>query len=52
MWNSSNTKFWPKWKDRKSSYQVSQILVIFSNLIALILGWNNVKGLRVTKIFK
>ena len=37
-WNCFNTKFGPQWKDQKSSYQVRQILVIFSNLIALILG--------------
>ena len=33
-----NTKFQPHWKDRKSSYQVRQILGLFCHLIALILG--------------
>ena len=50
--DSFNTKFGPKWKDWKSSYQVRQFLAIFSNLIALILGWNSVRGLRGTKVFK
>ena len=31
-WKSFKTKFWPNWKDRKSSYQVRQILVFFSRL--------------------
>ena len=30
-WNSFNTKCGPQWKDWKSSYQIWQILVIFSN---------------------
>ena len=50
--NSFNTKFWPQWKDRKYSYQNRQLLALFCNLIALILSWNSVKGLIVTKIFK
>ena len=37
-WNAFNTKFQPQWKDRKSSYQVRQILGLFSDFIALILG--------------
>ena len=37
-WMSFNTKFQRQWKDRKSSYQVKQILELFCNLIALILG--------------
>ena len=37
-WMSFNTKFQRQWKDRKSSYQVKQILEPFCNLIALILG--------------
>ena len=36
----------------KSSYEVRQILAIFTNLIALILGQHSVKGLRVAKIVK
>ena len=51
-WNSLYTKFQPQWKDRKSSYQVRQILGLFCCLIALILGWNSVKGLRVIKNVK
>ena len=37
-WNSFYTKFRPQSIDRKSSYEVSQILALFCNLIALILG--------------
>ena len=48
-WNSFNTKFQAQWKDRESSYQVRIILEHFCHLIALILGLNSVKGLRVTK---
>ena len=40
------------WKDRESSYDVRIILVLFCHSIALILGWNSVKGLRVTKNVK
>ena len=36
----------------ESSYQVRQIFALFSNLIALALGQNSVKSLRVTKILK
>ena len=49
---SFNTKFRPQWKSRKSGNQVRQILAHFCNLIALILGWNCTKGIRVTKIVK
>ena len=31
-------KLGPQWKDRENSYQVRQILVLFCNLVALILG--------------
>ena len=51
-WNFFNTKVQPQWKDQKSSYQVRQILAIFSNLTAIFLVWNSVKGLRVTKNVK
>ena len=51
-WKASNTKFGPQWKDRESSYQVTQVLVLFHNLVALILDWNSSKGLRVTKFVK
>ena len=36
--NSCKTKFGPQRKDRKSCFQVRQIAVLFSNLVALILG--------------
>ena len=35
---SFHTKFGPQLKDRKSSYEVRQILALFCNLIALILN--------------
>ena len=51
-WKFFKTKFRPQWKDRKSNYKVREILALFSKLIALILGENGVKDLRVTKIVK
>ena len=39
-------------KDRENSYQVRHILGLFCQLIALILGQNSVKGLKVTKNVK
>ena len=51
-WKSCNTKIGPQWKDRKSSYEVIQILALFGNLVALVPGCNCVKGLKVTKIGK
>ena len=51
-WHYVNTKIRSQWKNRKSRYQLGQIVVIFSYLIALILAWNSVKGFRVTKIVK
>ena len=48
-WNSFNTKFQTQWKDRESSYHVRIILGLFRHSIALILGLNSVKNLRVTK---
>ena len=51
-WKGLNTKFGPQWKDRESIYQVRQIWTLFSILVALILGWNCVRDLRVTKIVK
>ena len=47
-WHSFNTKFQTQWKDRESSYHVRIILGLFCNSIALILGLNSVKDLRVT----
>ena len=35
-WKSFNTKFLPQWKDQKNSYQVRQVLALFSTWIALI----------------
>ena len=49
---SCNTKFTPRWKDWKSSYQSRQVLVLFCDLVTLIFCWNCVKGVRVTKIVK
>ena len=37
-WESFNTKFQPQQKNRKSSYQVREILALFCDLIPLILG--------------
>ena len=37
-WKAFNTKFGPQWKDRKSSYQVRQVLAVFCKLVALISG--------------
>ena len=51
-WHSSNTKFQTQWKDRESSYHVRIILGLFCNSIALILGLNSAKDLRVTKNVK
>ena len=51
-WNTFNIKFGPQLKDRERCYWVRQILALFCILVALILGWNCVKGLRYTKIVK
>ena len=47
-WHSFNTKFQTQWKDRERSYHVRIILGLFCHSIALILGLNSVKDLRVT----
>ena len=47
-----NIKFGPQWKDRRSSSEVKQIFVLFCQLLALILGSNCIKPLRVSKIVK
>ena len=52
MRKSFNTKFWPQWKDPKNGLQVKEILALICNVVALSLGWNYVKGLKVIKIFK
>ena len=51
-WKAFNTKFGTHWKDQESSTWVRQILALFCILLALILDWNCVKGLRVIKIVK
>ena len=51
-WHSFNTKFQTQWKDRESSYHVTIIVGLFCHSIALILGLNSVKDLRVTKNVK
>ena len=51
-WKAFNTKLGPPGKDRKRSYEVTQILAHFYKLGALILNQNCVKSLRFTKIFK
>ena len=46
LWKKTQTEknktkkpnFGPQWKDRESSYQVRQILGLFCELVALILG--------------
>ena len=52
VWKSFNTEPEPPWKDQKSSYQARQFLALFYNLNPLVLGWNCVKGLRITKVVK
>ena len=47
-----NRKFGLQYKDRKSSYQVRQILALFCKSVALTLGQNCVKSLRITEIVK
>ena len=51
-WHSVNTKFQTQWKDRESSYHVRIIYGLFCHSIALNLGLNSVKDLRVTKNVK
>ena len=48
-WKRFISKFWHQWTDSKRSYQVRQNLALFCNLVALILRWNCVKGIIVTK---
>ena len=50
-WNSFNTKFEPKWKCQKSSYQVRQILGLFLCHINVLIFHQKVsKVLQLTKI--
>ena len=49
-WKAFNTKFGPQWKNRESSYQVRQVLVLFCKLAALILGENCGKALDLQKL--
>ena len=51
-WHSFNTKFQTQWKDREKSYHVTIIWGLFCHSIALILGLNSLKDLRVTKNVK
>ena len=51
-WHSFNTKFQTQLRDRESSYHVRTILGHFCHSVALILGLNSVKDLRVTKNVK
>ena len=51
-WKTFNIKFGPQWKDRESSFEVKHILRPFCKLVALILGYNCTKELRITKISK
>ena len=50
--NSFNIKFQAQWKACSSSYQLKQILALFSNLTPLILGQSGVEVLGVTEIVK
>ena len=50
--NSFTIKFKPNRIDRKSSYKIRLIFDLSSHLIALLLGQNSVKGIRVTKSVK
>ena len=50
--NAFNTKFQRQSKDQNSSYQVRKNFAFFVKLIALTLGQNSVKSLRVTKSVK
>ena len=49
---TSKAKFGPQWKDQKSRSQVKEMFALFFKLVALILGQNCSKVLRVTKIVK
>ena len=51
-WHSFNTKFQTQWKDRESSYHITIFVGLFCHSIALILGLNSGKDLRVTKNVK
>ena len=51
-WKSSNTKLGPQWKDQEGSSKVRQVFGSFFSLVALILGWNSVKGVRLTEFVK
>lgn len=47
-----NTKFAPPKKIRESSYQVRETLALICNLVALVLGENYEKDLKLMKIVK
>ena len=50
--NSFNTKFISQSKDQESGYQVTQNLVPYFNLIALVLGYNCVERQQWAKYFR
>ena len=47
-WKAFHTKFGPQCKDRESSYQVRGTLALFCKSVDLILGWDCVKGFRIS----
>ena len=53
-WTSKafNTKFTPRWKGRKSSYQVKKLWSLLCKFFTQILDSNYIAGLRYTKIVK
>ena len=51
-WNSFDTKFKLQGKDLRSNYQVKENFRNFCHLIIIVLGQNNVIGLKVTKGLK
>ena len=51
-WNSFDTKFQLQGKDLRSNYQVKENFRNFCQLVIMVLGQNNVKGLKFTKCLK
>ena len=51
-WNSFDTKFQLQGKDLRSNYQVKENFRNFCQLVIIVLGQNNVKGLKFTKCLK
>ena len=50
--NSFDTKFQLQGKDLRGNYQVKENFRNFCQLVIIVLGQNNVKGLKVTKCLK